>query len=77
MRRVAYHIFINVALGLGHVQNALAREFRACDRLHHVPFAVLCLLLWLPFRAAFYGTFRVAFALADGLTIEQRERLRP
>jgi hypothetical protein len=72
MRRAAYHVAIRVALVLGRIQVFLAKQFRSCHRPHHTPYALVMLLLWLPFRFAFVLSFRLAFALADGLPYEDR-----
>ncbi len=78
LRRASYHVAIRVALAHGLAQDAVAREFRAsCKEAHHLPWAMFLLVLYLPLRAAFYGMFTLSFALADGLTVEQRERLAP
>lgn len=73
MRRLTYHVAIRAAIGIGRVQAWLAKEFRASTGWLELPWQLLALALWCPFRLVFLGLFRVSFALAEGLTLEERE----
>jgi hypothetical protein len=77
MRRLAYHAAINSALAFGRVQDIAHFEMQnSGDGIFALPWFTASLIVWATFRPPFVLLARLAFRLADGIPVEERESLR-